>query len=169
MSKSILGTVLLDAKINTADGIFFDRRKTLLGFRKMRQKKGRRRMVGDHLAALFDGGIFLEEFEPDLKSNDPLQFPGYHEKLEENRNSTGHAAGCVAGVGRIEGINAVGAELSRNFMMGSMGSAEGEKLTIAIEEADRRKLPLIIFSASGGARMQEGMLSLMQMAKTSAA
>ncbi|MGN0362811.1 MAG: acetyl-CoA carboxylase carboxyltransferase subunit alpha [Bilifractor sp.] len=169
MGKSILGTVLLDAKINTADGIFFDRRKTLLGFRKMRQKKRTRRTVGNHLTALFDDGAFVEEFAPDLKSTDPLQFPGYAEKLEENRKVTGRSAGCIAGIGRIYGIDAVGAELGRNFMMGSMGSAEGEKLTIAIEEADRRRLPLIIFSASGGARMQEGMLSLMQMAKTSAA
>ena len=169
MSKSILGTVLLDAKVNTADGIFFGRRKTLLGFRKMREKKTARRPVGEHLTALFDGGKFSEEFAPDLKTDDPLSFPGYGRKLEENRKISEKPQGCVAGVGRINGIPAVGAELSRNFMMGSMGSAEGEKLTIAIEEADRRKLPLIIFSASGGARMQEGMISLMQMAKTSAA
>lgn len=169
MSKSILGTVLLDAKVNTADGIFFGRRKTLLGFRKMREKKTARRPVGEHLTALFDGGKFTEEFAPDLKTEDPLSFPGYDRKLEENRKISEKPQGCVAGVGRINGIPAVGAELSRNFMMGSMGSAEGEKLTIAIEEADRRKLPLIIFSASGGARMQEGMISLMQMAKTSAA
>ena len=169
MNKSILGTVLLDAKVNTADGIFFGRRKTLLGFRKMRQKKGAHRPVGEHLAALFDGGKFSEEFAPDLQTEDPLCFPGYGQKLAENRRITGRPQGCIAGVGRVNGIPAVGAELGRNFMMGSMGSAEGEKLTIAIEEADRRKLPLIIFSASGGARMQEGMISLMQMAKTSAA
>ena len=169
MSKSFLGTVLLDAKINTADGIFFDKRKTLLGFRKMRQKKTAHHPVGDHLKALFDGGGFSEEFSPDLKTTDPLCFPGYREKLAESRRTTDRSSGCVAGVGTICGIPAVGAELSRYFMMGSMGSAEGEKLTTAIEEADRRKLPLIIFSASGGARMQEGMLSLMQMAKTSAA
>ena len=169
MSKSILGTVLLDARVNTADGIFFGRRKTLLGFRKMREKKTARRPVGEHLTALFDGGKFSEEFAPDLKTDDPLSFLGYGRKLEENRKISEKPQGCVAGVGRINGIPAVGAELSRNFMMGSMGSAEGEKLTIAIEEADRRKLPLIIFSASGGARMQEGMISLMQMAKTSAA
>lgn len=169
MNKSILGTVLLDAKVNTADGIFFGKRKTLLGFRKMRQKKGAHRPVGEHLAALFDGGKFSEEFAPDLQTEDPLRFPGYGQKLAENRRITGRPQGCIAGVGRVNGIPAVGAELGRNFMMGSMGSAEGEKLTIAIEEADRRKLPLIIFSASGGARMQEGMISLMQMAKTSAA
>ena len=169
MSKSFLGTVLLDAKINTADGIFFDKRKTLLGFRKMRQKKTAHHPVGDHLKALFDGGVFSEELAPDLKTSDLLCFPGYREKLEENRRTTDRSSGCVAGVGTVCGIPAVGAELSRYFMMGSMGSAEGEKLTLAIEEADRRKLPLIIFSASGGARMQEGMLSLMQMAKTSAA
>ena len=169
MSKSILGTVLLDARVNTADGIFFGRRKTLLGFRKMREKKTARRPVGEHLTALFDGGKFSEEFAPDLKTDDPLSFPGYDRKLEENRKISEKQQGCVAGVGRINGIPAVGAELSRNFMMGSMGSAEGEKLTIAIEEADRRKLPLIIFSASGGARMQEGIISLMQMAKTSGA
>ena len=125
MSKSILGTVLLDARVNTADGIFFGRRKTLLGFRKMREKKTARRPVGEHLTALFDGGKFSEEFAPDLKTDDPLSFPGYDRKLEENRKISEKQQGCVAGVGRINGIPAVGAELSRNFMMGSMGSAEG--------------------------------------------
>lgn len=105
----------------------------------------------------------------DLQSKDPLHFPGYEEKLSENRKTADRPSACVAGIGTIHGIPAVGAELSRFFLMGSMGSVEGEKLTLAIEEADRRKLPLIIFSASGGARMQEGMFSLMQMAKTSAA
>ena len=105
----------------------------------------------------------------DLQSGDPLHFPGYEQKLSENRKTADRPSACVAGIGTIHGIPAVGAELSHYFLMGSMGSVEGEKLTLAIEEADRRKLPLIIFSASGGARMQEGMFSLMQMAKTSAA
>jgi acetyl-CoA carboxylase carboxyl transferase alpha subunit/acetyl-CoA carboxylase carboxyl transferase beta subunit len=169
MSKSILGTVLLDAKVNTADGVFFGKRKTLLGFRKMRQKRTAHHPVGEHLHALFDGGQFTEEIALELETKDPLKFPGYKRKLEENRRTSESLQGCLAGIGTINGIPAVGAELSKHFMMGSMGSAEGEKLTLAIEEADRRKLPLIIFSASGGARMQEGMISLMQMAKTSAA
>lgn len=169
MSNSSIETVLPDTDESTEDGMFSDKRKTLLGFRKMRQKKTAHHPVGQHLKALFDGGRFTEEFAPDLKTDDPLHFPGYQKKLLENRRTTESPQGCAAGIGRINGIPAVGAELSKSFMMGSMGSAEGEKLTLAIEVADQRKLPLIIFSASGGARMQEGMVSLMQMAKTSAA
>lgn len=160
-------TVVLDENINPKN--FTDKRETLLGYRRMRLKRTAHHSIGSHLLAIFDNGRFTEEFAMDLQSGDPLHFPGYEEKLSENRKTADRPSACVAGIGTIHGIPAVGAELSRFFLMGSMGSVEGEKLTLAIEEADRRKLPLIIFSASGGARMQEGMFSLMQMAKTSAA
>ena len=160
-------TVVLDE--NNTPKNFTDKRETLLGYRRMRLKKTAHHSIGSHLLAIFDNGRFTEEFAMDLQSGDPLHFPGYEEKLSENRKTADRPSACVAGIGTIHGIPAVGAELSRFFMMGSMGSVEGEKLTLAIEEAVRRKLPLIIFSASGGARMQEGMFSLMQMAKTSAA
>lgn len=148
--------------------IFKAKRQTLMSFRTMRAKRTQRKEVGEYLRLVCDDGCFVE-IESGLKSRDPLNFPGYGKKLEENRILTDEADSCVAGCGRIEGLGCVMAELSRNFMMGSMGTAAGEKLTMAFEEADRRELPLIIFSASGGARMQEGMFSLMQMAKTSAA
>lgn len=160
-------TVVLDENNNPKN--FTDKRETLLGYRRMRLKRTAHHSIGSHLLAIFDNGRFTEEFAMDLQSEDPLHFPGFEEKLSENRKTADRPSACVAGIGMIHGIPAVGAELSRFFLMGSMGSVEGEKLTLAIEEADRRKLPLIIFSASGGARMQEGMFSLMQMAKTSAA
>ncbi|MDD6448735.1 MAG: acetyl-CoA carboxylase carboxyltransferase subunit alpha [Lachnospiraceae bacterium] len=162
-----MSTVVLDLNNNPKN--FTEKRETLLGYRRMRLKRTAHHSIGSHLLAIFDNGRFTEEFAMDLQSKDPLHFPGYEEKLSENRKTADRPSACVAGIGTIHGIPAVGAELSRFFLMGSMGSVEGEKLTLAIEEADRRKLPLIIFSASGGARMQEGMFSLMQMAKTSAA
>lgn len=162
-----MSTVVLDENNNPKN--FTDKRETLLGYRRMRLKRTAHHSIGSHLLAIFDNGRFTEEFAMDLQSGDPLHFPGYEEKLSENRKTADRPSACVVGIGTIHGIPAVGAELSRFFLMGSMGSVEGEKLTLAIEEADRRKLPLIIFSASGGARMQEGMFSLMQMAKTSAA
>ena len=160
-------TVVLDENNNPKN--FTDKRETLLGYRRMRLKRTAHHSIGSHLLAIFDNGRFTEEFAMDLQSGDPLHFPGYEEKLSENRKTADRPSASVAGIGTIHGIPAVGAELSRFFLIGSMGSVEGEKLTLAIEEADRRKLPLIIFSARGGARMQEGMFSLMQMAKTSAA
>ena len=163
----VMTTVVLDENNNPKN--FTDKRETLLGYRRMRLKRTAHHSIGSHLLAIFDNGRFTEEFAMDLQSGDPLHFPGYEEKLSENRKTADRPSASVAGIGTIHGIPAVGAELSRFFLMGSMGSVEGEKLTLAIEEADRRKLPLIIFSASGGARMQEGMFSLMQMAKTSAA
>ena len=117
------------------------------------------------LGITLDHGSFRELY-PKLTSQDPLSFPGYREKLENARRKTGlnEAAArrwsprrCVAGV------------LDSRFLLGSMSAAVGEKLTLTIEYAERSRLPLILFSASGGARMQEGILSLMQMAKTSAA
>ena len=99
----------------------------------------------------------------------PLDYPEYKEKIQALQTKTGLEEAVYTGVGKIDGYEAVIAVMSSKFLMGSMGIAVGEKVTNAIEYADRKKLPLIIFTASGGARMQEGILSLMQMAKTSAA
>ncbi len=99
----------------------------------------------------------------------PLEYPEYEEKIKALQEKTGLEEAVYTGVGKIEGYEAVIAVMSSKFLMGSMGIAVGEKVTNAVEYADRKKLPLIIFTASGGARMQEGILSLMQMAKTSAA
>ena len=117
---------------------------------------------------ILDPGSMME-LNADLVGGDPLSFPGYLDKLGDQRMKTGMREAAVTVVGDIERMPAVVCVLSSAFFMGSMGVAVGEKLTLAIEHARDHHLPLIIFSASGGARMQEGILSLMQMAKTSAA
>ena len=96
-------------------------------------------------------------------------FPGYPEKLTAAQNKTGLREAAVTATGRIGGVACVAAVLDSRFFMGSMSTAVGEKITRAVEYAAAKRLPLVIFSASGGARMQEGIFSLMQMAKTSAA
>ena len=99
----------------------------------------------------------------------PLSFPGYEKKLAAQREKTGMQEAVMTATGRIDGYPVVLAVLDALFFMGSMGTGVGEKITRAIEYARDARLPLIMFSASGGARMQEGFFSLMQMAKTSAA
>lgn len=111
----------------------------------------------------------FNELDQDLKSVNVLDFPGYQDKLEVQREKTGLNSAVITGEGTIDGQSTVIAVMDARFMMGSMGQAVGEKITRAIEHATKHKLPLIIFTASGGARMQEGIFSLMQMAKTSAA
>lgn len=101
-----------------------------------------------------------------ITSDDPLDFPGYKEKLKDAKEKTHLHETAVAAVGKISGVKVVSVVLDSRFFMGSMSQAAGERITRAIEYADKHKLPLIIFSASGGARMQEGMFSLWQMAKT---
>ncbi len=120
------------------------------------------------LSLVLDSGSF-RELDEDLASNDPLEFPGYAEKLAAAREQTGMAEAVVTATGRIDGRKVAAGVLDSRFFMGSMSAAVGEKVTRLIEHATKNRLPLIIFSASGGARMQEGILSLMQMAKTSAA
>ncbi|MDR0838585.1 MAG: acetyl-CoA carboxylase carboxyl transferase subunit beta [Oscillospiraceae bacterium] len=115
---------------------------------------------------LDDGGVALFE---DIPSRDPLNFPAYGEKLAAAREKTGLGDAYCVREGAISGRRVIAAALEPEFMMGSMGTAVGEAVTRAIERAGALRLPLIIISASGGARMQEGMFSLMQMAKTSAA
>lgn len=120
------------------------------------------------LSMLLDPGSF-RELEEKLAPADPLGFPGYPSKLAALEEDTGLRDAAVAAVGKIEDHKAVFAVLDSRFLMGSMGTAVGEKVTRAAEYAEKHKLPLVIFSASGGARMQEGIFSLMQMAKTAAA
>ena len=111
----------------------------------------------------------FEEFNGELESANPLEFEGYEEKLIKYQEKTEKKEAVVTGKAKIEGQEVIIAIMDSSFMMGSMGSVVGEKVTRAIELATANKLPLIIFTASGGARMQEGIFSLMQMAKTSAA
>lgn len=148
--------------------MFSNKRQVLLAYRKLRTKNKMLSMTGRRLRFVSDAGTFSEMYG-DFKFNNPLEFPEYEEKLEEGYKGTGSNDAALVGRGKINGIDFVGVELNKGFMMGSMGTVVGEKVTLACELADKLSLPLIIFSASGGARMQEGMFSLMQMAKTSAA
>ena len=120
------------------------------------------------LSQILDAGSF-RELNAKYPAGDPLNFPGYREKLAQAQRKTGLGEAAVTAMGAVGGIRCVVGVLDGRFLMGSMSAAVGEKLTRAIEYAAKNKLPLVIFSASGGARMQEGILSLMQMAKTSAA
>jgi acetyl-CoA carboxylase carboxyl transferase subunit beta len=122
----------------------------------------------ERIKVLLDEGHFFE-YDHDLRSDDPLSFPDYLNKLEADHQKTGLSEAVVTGEGTIKGYPVVVGIMDSRFRMGSMGSVVGEKLARAIERAIEKKYPVIIFSASGGARMQEGVLSLMQMAKTSAA
>ena len=117
---------------------------------------------------ILDPGSF-QELDEKLMPADPLEFPGYPDKLEKLEEETGLMDAAVSAVGKIQDRRAVFAVLDSRFIMASMGTAVGEKITRAAEYAMRHKLPLVIFAASGGARMQEGIFSLMQMAKTAAA
>ncbi|KAA0563549.1 acetyl-CoA carboxylase, carboxyltransferase subunit beta [Rossellomorea aquimaris] len=122
----------------------------------------------ERVDSFIDEGTF-KELDHDLVSGNPLGFPDYEGKVEKDRKKTGMNEAVLTGSGKVNGIEVVTAIMDSRFRMGSMGSVVGEKITRAIEEADNRKVPFIIFTASGGARMQEGVLSLMQMAKTSVA
>lgn len=120
------------------------------------------------LATVIDKGTF-NELDKDMLSVNPLEFPDYEKKLVNYIDKTDQKEAVITGTAQIEDQKTVIGIMDSRFMMGSMGSVVGEKLTRAIEYATSQKLPIIIFTASGGARMQEGIFSLMQMAKTSAA
>ena len=120
------------------------------------------------LRELFDDGKYREIFKKKLFVN-PIGFPDYKLKLEQQYAKSGLSEAAVCAEGLVGGVNSVGVVLDSNFLMGSMGSVVGERIAQSIEYAQKGKKPLVIFSASGGARMQEGIFSLMQMAKTSAA
>lgn len=111
----------------------------------------------------------FEEWDMDLQTENPLDYKGYEEKIEKLQEKTGLREAVVTGKATILGKPAVLAVCDGRFMMASMGEIVGEKITRAVERATRQELPVIIFACSGGARMQEGIVSLMQMAKTSAA
>lgn len=181
------------------NGVFAKRRARLLAMKALRdsagertftcpacgRESGRKEMTqglyvcpkcGHHLplgayyrlSTILDPGSF-RELSGKLSAADPLHFPGYREKLDGARRKTGLQEAVVTAAGTIDGRKCVVGVMDNRFLMGSMSAAVGEKITLAVEYAAKNKLPLILFSASGGARMQEGILSLMQMAKTSAA
>lgn len=122
----------------------------------------------ERLTHLVDPGTF-EEWDQEIQSANPLGFPGYESKLKEAKEKSDESESVLTGMARIEGHPVVLAFNEGNYMMGSMGSVTGERITRAVERAIELRYPVVIFSTSGGARMQEGILSLYQMAKTSAA
>ena len=127
--------------------------------------------AGERLRALFDGEQFTE-LDRDLRSNDPLRFTDtkpYGKRLAASQAATGQADAIIVGVGDVDGITCVVAAMEYAFIGGSMGVVMGEKIVRGIDLALARRIPMIIVSCSGGARMMEGALSLMQMAKIAAA
>lgn len=124
--------------------------------------------AAERIALVCDEGSF-KELDKNLKTINPIEFPGYRKKLSEMKTQTGMEDAIMTGIGKIQGEKVAIGVLDSRFLMGSMGTVVGEKIARLAETARRKKLPLVIFSASGGARMQEGLFSLLQMAKTSAA
>ncbi|WP_018249121.1 acetyl-CoA carboxylase, carboxyltransferase subunit beta [Orenia marismortui] len=123
----------------------------------------------ERLSLLVDENNF-EEYDVDLEAANPLDFPNYEKKVKKYQKRTGLKDAVISGIGSIDGHAVSLAALDSRFLMGSMNSVVGEKLTLAIERAIDQEIPLVIVAGGGGgARMYEGMLSLMQMAKTSAA
>ncbi|MGI5848930.1 MAG: acetyl-CoA carboxylase, carboxyltransferase subunit beta [Christensenellales bacterium] len=117
---------------------------------------------------IVDNGSFIE-IEREAESKDPLSFPGYKTKIATERSKSKVQEGVIIGKATIKGVRAAIAVMDSYFMMGSMGTVVGEKIVIITEFATLNRLPLVIFCASGGARMQEGILSLMQMSRTTIA
>ncbi len=115
-----------------------------------------------------DEGTF-KEMDAELTSKNILDFPDYSKKLRDAKTASGENESVICGTAEIEGSKTVICVMDSSFMMGSMGTVTGEKITRAFEYATDNSLPVIVFTVSGGARMQEGILSLMQMAKTSGA
>lgn len=120
----------------------------------------------ERVKVLLDGGE-INEFLSEIRPLNPIDFPGYTEKLESAAQKSGLDEAVITGVGRVEGRSAVFAIMSFTFLGGSMGSVVGERIARSMLYAAENSLPCVIFTASGGARMQEGIFSLMQMAKTS--
>lgn len=118
---------------------------------------------------IIDEDTFKPFEELSIQTVNPIEVEGYMSKLESLKEKTGIDEAVVCGTGKINNENVVICIMDGNFLMGSMGSVVGEKITYSIEKAIEFKLPIIIFAVSGGARMQEGIISLMQMAKTSSA
>lgn len=122
----------------------------------------------ERIGIISDEGTF-EEWDEHIDNTNPLNFKGYVEKIDRMKNKTGLNEAVITGKCKINKMTAAIAVCDSNFMMGSMGYVVGEKITLMFERATKEKIPVIIFTCSGGARMQEGIISLMQMAKTSQA
>jgi acetyl-CoA carboxylase carboxyl transferase subunit beta len=161
----------LDTKDPTSGDIVFN--KEVEDNQMVVPKSGHHFPIGARarIAKLFDPGTFVEK-DAAVRSSDPLQFVDsqpYPERIKRYEKESGLPEAVVCGVGRILDLPVSVAVMDFRFCGGAMGAAAGEKITRAIETALGQRIPCVIFSASGGARMQEGIYSLMQMAKTSAA
>jgi acetyl-CoA carboxylase carboxyl transferase subunit beta len=124
--------------------------------------------IDRRLESIIDKGTY-KKFDLNIDTTNPLELEDYPKKIKSIREKTGLQEAVSAGTGKINGEDVVICIMDSGFMMGSMGIVVGEKITYSIEKAIQLKIPLIIFCVSGGARMQEGIISLMQMAKTTAA
>ena len=124
--------------------------------------------INRRLESIIDKGTY-KRFELNIDTDNPLELEDYPKKLKTLREKTKLEEAVACGTGKINGEEVVICIMDSGFLMGSMGAVVGEKITYSIEQSIKLKLPLIIFSVSGGARMQEGIISLMQMAKTTAA
>lgn len=124
--------------------------------------------INKRLESIIDKDTY-KKFDINIETSNPLELEDYPKKLKSLREKTGIEEAVSAGTGKINGEDVVICIMDSGFLMGSMGVVVGEKITYAVEQAIEKRLPLIIFAASGGARMQEGIISLMQMAKTTAA
>ena len=155
----------------TVNDIFLKRKKRWGTINRLRdsEEQADGSLTPSRRIALISDDKSFRELYAQVKTGNPNSFPGYEKKVEANRLKTGQQDAVVTGTCRIGGVKTAVAVMDKRFLMGSMGIAVGEKITRLTEYAMKRKLPLIIFAASGGARMQEGLFSLMQMAKTTAA
>lgn len=124
--------------------------------------------INRRLELIIDKGTY-KRFDLNIETTNPLEIEDYPKKLKILREKTGLEEAVACGTGKINGENIVICIMDSGFLMGSMGAVVGEKITYAIEQAIKLKIPIIIFCTSGGARMQEGIISLMQMAKTTEA
>ena len=124
--------------------------------------------IDRRLELILDKGSY-KKFDLNIDTSNPLELEDYSKKITMLRERTGLPEAVSAGIGKINGEEVVICVMDSGFLMGSMGVVVGEKITYSVEKAIENKLPLVIFSVSGGARMQEGIMSLMQMAKTTAA
>ncbi|AYW44710.1 acetyl-CoA carboxylase, carboxyltransferase subunit beta [Tetragenococcus koreensis] len=124
--------------------------------------------ASQRLALIADDGTF-EEWDTDIETKDPLDFPGYSEKVKKMQEKNNLHEAVLTGIADISGERVALGIMDSHFIMASMGTVVGEKITRLFEKAIEQQLPVVLFTASGGARMQEGIFSLMQMAKVSAA
>ncbi len=124
--------------------------------------------IGKRIDLIIDNGTY-QRFDLNIETTNPLELEDYPKKIKALKEKTGLEEAVSCGTGNINGEKVVICIMDSGFLMGSMGVVVGEKITYAIEQAIELKLPLIIFSVSGGARMQEGIIALMQMAKTTSA